>query len=94
MDNIKGQLSEEDVPLYQGPVTEGIIPVHIPPTFLEEIDQLGTVGGGTCAIIIGPCVHVSACRTRLALHVPRLYCPAFSAHTYEKKLGNIAWERG
>ena len=47
MDNIKGQLSEEDVPLYQGPVTEGIIPVHIPPTFLEDIDQLGTVGGGT-----------------------------------------------
>ena len=47
MDNIKGELSEEDVVLYHlGPVTEGIIPVYIPPTFLEEIDQIGTVGGG------------------------------------------------
>ena len=46
MDKIKGELSEEDVLFYQGQVTEGIIPVHIPPTFLEEIDQLGTVGGG------------------------------------------------
>ena len=47
--NIRGQLSEEDVPLYQGPVTEGLIPVHIPPAFLEDIDKLGTVGGGTSA---------------------------------------------
>ena len=39
-------LEEEDMPVYQGPVAMGNIPIHINPSFLENISSLGVVGGG------------------------------------------------
>lgn len=43
---MKNQLAEEDVPMYQGPVALGDIPVYLTPSFLEEVNHLGVVGGG------------------------------------------------
>ncbi len=51
---IKSQLGEEDVPLYQGPVTHGDIPIYINPLFPEEINDLGVVGGGEGGRAGGP----------------------------------------
>ncbi len=47
---IRSQLVEEDLPLYQGPVSQGDIPVHINPKFPDEINNLGVIGGGTYTV--------------------------------------------
>ena len=44
--SMKGQLDDEDMPSHQIPVAMGNIPLHINPKFLEDISNLGVVGGG------------------------------------------------
>ena len=46
--HMKDQLTDREYSniVYQDPITTGEIPVYIPPSFLDQIDQLGNVGGG------------------------------------------------
>ena len=44
--SMKAQLSDEELPMYHSPSTTGDIPMYLPDSFIESIDQLGTVGGG------------------------------------------------
>ena len=44
--SMKDQITDQNFPLYQFPVTKGDIPVHISPDFLTEIQSLGVIGGG------------------------------------------------
>ena len=44
--NMKEQLSDQEFPIYQMPVTKGGIPIFIPSNFVENIASLGKVGGG------------------------------------------------
>ena len=44
--NMKEQLSDQEFPIYQMPVTKGGIPIFIPSNFVEQIQSLGKVGGG------------------------------------------------
>lgn len=44
--NMKDQITDQNFPLYQFPVTTGDIPVYIPPDFLGEVQSLGMIGGG------------------------------------------------
>lgn len=46
IENMRSQLADVEFPLYKGPVTNGSIPININPAFLQEIDNLGMVGGG------------------------------------------------
>jgi hypothetical protein len=44
--SMKGQLADEEFPMYHSPTTTGDIPMHLPPDFIEQIEKLGIVGGG------------------------------------------------
>lgn len=45
--SMKGQLSDEEFPMYHNPTTTGEIPMHLPPDFIDQIEKLGIVGGGS-----------------------------------------------
>lgn len=47
LSSLKGQLSDEELPMYHGAASTGEIPMHLPPDFIEEIEKLGIVGGGS-----------------------------------------------
>lgn len=44
--NMKEQLNDEEIPIYQMPVTKGNIPIFVPSNFVHSIETLGKVGGG------------------------------------------------
>lgn len=46
INSIKAQLSDEEFPMYHSPATTGEIPMYLPSNFVDQIDNLGTVGGG------------------------------------------------
>ena len=45
--SMKGQLSDEEFPMYHNPTTTGEIPIHLPPDFMDQIEKLGIIGGGS-----------------------------------------------
>lgn len=45
--SMKGQLSDEEFPMYHNPTSTGEIPMHLPPDFIDLIEKLGIVGGGS-----------------------------------------------
>lgn len=47
LSSLKGQLSDEELPMYHGAASTGEIPMHLPPDFIDQIEKLGIVGGGS-----------------------------------------------
>ena len=47
INSMKAQLSDEEFPMYHSPASTGEIPMHLSPDFINEIEKLGTVGGGS-----------------------------------------------
>lgn len=43
---MKALLSDEELPMYRSPATTGEIPMYLPAAFVDEIEKLGTIGGG------------------------------------------------
>lgn len=50
INSMKGQLSDKDFPMYHNPWTTGEIPIYLPPDFMEQIERLGIIGGGSMPI--------------------------------------------
>lgn len=46
LNRMRAQLVDEDLPLYQTAVTNGEIPVFLPPKMIDKIQNLGCIGGG------------------------------------------------